>query len=255
MIAIQFDHVTKSFPRHAGQLLLRQRLTNWIQGVDREHFSALTDVSFEVARGECLGIVGLNGAGKSTTLNLITGLCRPTSGTVTVKGKVAALLELGAGFHPDLTGTENVYVNAALLGLNRKETRNRFPEIVKFADIGDFIDEPLRTYSSGMMMRLAFAVAVHVDPDILVLDEILAVGDQDFAEKCAERIETFRRANKTMIFASHSLPKIASLCERSLWLDHGHVVRIGPTSQVVRAYQETAHNAGAPYSTLAVSPW
>jgi ABC-type polysaccharide/polyol phosphate transport system ATPase subunit len=168
---------------------------------------------------------------------------------------VAALLELGAGFHPDLTGAENVKVNAALLGLNGKEMRERFPEIVKFADIGDFIDEPLRTYSSGMMMRLAFAVAVHVDPDILVLDEVLAVGDQDFAEKCAARIETFRRAGKTMICASHSLPKIESLCERSLWLDHGRVMRIGPTPQVVRAYRETAHNAGEPYSALAASPW
>ena len=216
MIAVQFDHVTKSFPRHAGQLLIRQRVTNWIRGTHREQFSALSDVSFTVEEGECLGVVGLNGAGKSTTLNLITGLCRPTSGTVTVKGKVAPLLELGAGFHPDLTGRENVNVNAALLGLTGKETRERFPEILNFADIGDFIDEPLRTYSSGMMMRLAFSVAVHVDPDILVLDEVLAVGDQDFAEKCAERIRAFRRAGKTMICASHSLPKIESLCDRSL---------------------------------------
>jgi ABC-type polysaccharide/polyol phosphate transport system ATPase subunit len=255
MVAVQFDHVTKSFPRHAGQLLIRQRLANWIRGTHREQFSALTDVSFAVEEGECLGIVGLNGAGKSTTLNLITGLCRPTSGSVTVKGKVAALLELGAGFHPDLTGRENVNVNAALLGLTGKETRERFPEILRFADIGDFIDEPLRTYSSGMMMRLAFSVAVHVDPDILVLDEVLAVGDQDFSEKCVERIRAFRRAGKTMICASHSLPKIESLCERSLWLDHGHVMRIGPTSQVVRAYHETAHDAGEPYPTLAGSPW
>jgi lipopolysaccharide transport system ATP-binding protein len=251
MIAVQFNKVTKSFPRHAGQMLLRQRLANWIRGAHREQFSALSDVSFEVEQGECLGIIGLNGAGKSTTLNLITGLCRPTSGSITVSGKVAALLELGAGFHHDLTGAENVTVNAALLGLTEKETRERFPEIVKFADIGDFIDEPLRTYSSGMLMRLAFAVAVHVDPDILVLDELLGVGDQDFSEKCVDRIRAFRRAGKTMICVSHSLLLIESLCDRSLWLDHGRVMRIGPTSQVVRAYHETAREAGSPYLTLA----
>ena len=240
MVVVRFDRVTKSFSRHAGQLLLRQRLANLVKGVHRERFSALTDLSFSVSQGECLGVIGPNGAGKSTLLNLATGLCRPTSGTVEVEGRVAALLELGAGFHPDLTGTENVMVNAALLGLTRRQAEERFGEIVSFAGIGDFIDEPLRTYSSGMMMRLAFAVAVHVDPDILVLDEVLAVGDQDFSEKCIERIKAFRRAGKTMICASHSFALIESICDRIMWLDHGHLVQVGRASQVIRAYQESA---------------
>jgi lipopolysaccharide transport system ATP-binding protein len=237
---IQFDHVTKSFPRHTGQMLLRQRLANLVTGKHRESFTALTDISFSVGQGECLGIIGPNGAGKSTLLNVVTRLCRPTSGTVTVEGKVAALLELGSGFHPDLTGDENVRVYAALLGLTRQQTLDRLPDIVKFADIGDFIGEPLRTYSAGMMMRLAFAVAIHVDPDILIVDEILGVGDQAFFEKCVERIRAFRRAGKTMICVSHSLLMIESLCEKALWLDRGRVVRSGPTAQVVSAYHDSA---------------
>jgi ABC-type polysaccharide/polyol phosphate transport system ATPase subunit len=147
---------------------------------------------------------------------------------------------LGSGFHPDLTGVENVHLNAALLGLTRKQTEDRFQEIAEFAGIGDFIDEPLRTYSSGMMMRLAFAVAIHVDPDILIIDEVLGVGDQGFFEKCVDRIHGFRRAGKTMICVSHSLPMIESLCEQALWLDHGHMVQMGPAAQVVSAYHETA---------------
>ncbi len=240
MIVVRFDQVTKSFSRHAGQLLLRQRLANLVKGVHKERFSALSDVSFSVAQGECLGVIGPNGAGKSTLLNLVTGLCRPTSGRVEVDGTVAALLELGAGFHPDLTGAENVTVNAALLGLTRRQTEDRFAQIVSFSGIGDFINEPVRTYSSGMMMRLAFAVAVHVDPDILILDEVLAVGDQDFSEKCIDRIKDFRREGKTMICASHSLSLIESICDRILWLDHGHLVQIGRASQVIGAYQESA---------------
>jgi len=240
MIVVRFDQVTKSFSRHAGQLLLRQRLANLVKGVHKERFSALTDVSFTVAQGECLGVIGHNGAGKSTLLNLATGLCRPTSGRVEVDGRVAALLELGAGFHPDLTGAENVTVNAALLGLTRRQTEERFAEIVDFAGIGDFVDEPLRTYSSGMMMRLAFAVAIHVDPDILILDEVLAVGDQDFSEKCIDRIKDFRRKGKTMICASHALSLIESICDRILWLDHGRLVQVGRASRVIHAYQESA---------------
>jgi len=236
MTAVRFDRVTKSFSRHAGHMLLRQRLVNWINRRHRERFEALTDVSFEVRPGECLGIIGSNGAGKSTVLNLITRLCFPSSGAVTVEGKVAALLDLGSGFHPDLTGIENIQVNAALLGLTRRQTHEQLDSIVGFADIGEAIQEPLRTYSAGMVMRLAFAVAIHVDPDILIVDEVLGVGDQAFVEKCVDRIERFRRAGKTMICVSHSLILISSLCDRVIWLDHGRIVMDGPATTVIHAY-------------------
>src|SRR5689334_16696550 len=174
MATVRFDHVSKSFPRHVGRMLLRQRVMNWIRRADRDRFFALTDVSFCVEPGQSLGIVGGNGAGKSTTLNLITHLCRPSSGKVEVDGRVAALLELGSGFHPDLTGAENVRTNAALLGISRRRLKEIYPSIVDFSEMGDFMDEPLRTYSTGMMMRLAFSVAMGVDPDILLIDEVLA---------------------------------------------------------------------------------
>jgi ABC-type polysaccharide/polyol phosphate transport system ATPase subunit len=209
--------------------------------LDRERFDALTKVSFVLTHGECLGIVGHNGAGKSTVLNLITGLCLPSSGAVTVEGKVAALLDLGSGFHPELTGAENIQVNAALLGLTRRQTKEQFDSIVRFAGIGESIHEPLRTYSAGMVMRLAFAVAINVDPDILVIDEVLGVGDQEFVEKCVDRIEGFRRSGKTMICVSHSLQLIASLCDRVIWLDRGRIVMDGPAATVLRAYGSPAH--------------
>lgn len=240
MQAIRFENVTKSYPRHAGQLLLRQRVANLFGAKERERFQALSGVSFTLRHGECLGIIGHNGAGKSTMLNLITGLCLPTEGRVLVEGKVAALLELGSGFHADLTGAENVYINAALLGLSRRQATERFAAIVEFSGIGDFIHEPLRTYSSGMVMRLAFSVAIHVDADLLVVDEVLGVGDQSFFQKCVRRIEAFRGAGKTLICVSHSLPMIESLCDRVLWLDHGHLVEDGATRAVVDAYRATA---------------
>lgn len=241
MDAVRFNQVTKSFPRHTGHMLLRQRLVNWIHRIHRERFDALTGVSFALRHGECLGIVGHNGAGKSTVLNLITGLCLPSSGAVTVEGKVAALLDLGSGFHPELTGAENIQVNAALLGLTRRQTEEQFDDIVTFAGIGEFIREPLRTYSAGMVMRLAFAVAIHVDPDILVIDEVLGVGDQEFVEKCVDRIEEFRRSGKTMICVSHSTPLISSLCDRVIWLDRGRIVMDGPAASVLREYTSPVH--------------
>jgi ABC-type polysaccharide/polyol phosphate transport system ATPase subunit len=193
-----------------------------------------------VNHGERVAVVGPNGAGKSTLLNLVTGVCRPDAGRISIDGRIAALLELGAGFHPDLTGAENVRVNASLLGLNRRETRARFEEIVEFAGIGDFMDEPLRTYSSGMIMRLAFSVAVNVDPDVLIIDEVLGVGDQAFFNKCEERIHDFRRAGKTLLVVSHALNSIEALCDRTLWLDHGRLKRDGPTARVLDEYREAA---------------
>jgi lipopolysaccharide transport system ATP-binding protein len=236
-IAIEFQRVTKTFARHGGQMLLRERLQNFFSGRSRERFVALKDVSFTLPRGQGLAVLGSNGAGKSTLLNLAAGIARPDSGRVQINGRVAPLLELGSGFHPDLTGAENVVVNAALIGLTRKRTRQLFDEIVEFADIGDFISEPLRTYSTGMMMRLAFAVAINMDPDILLIDEILGVGDVKFQQKCFERIRRFRTAGHTVLCVSHSPGMVEELCSEAIWLDHGHLVLSGPIGDVAAAYE------------------
>jgi lipopolysaccharide transport system ATP-binding protein len=241
MEILRFNEVSKFFYRHAGQMLLRDRLAHLLQGGQRERFYALRNVSLAVEQGEGLGIVGHNGAGKSTLLNIATGLCSPSEGSVNVRGRIAALLELGSGFHPDLTGAENVRINAALLGLSRKQAREQFDRIVDFSDIGAFINEPLRTYSSGMIMRLAFAVAINVAPDLLIIDEVLGVGDQAFFAKCFERILAFRHAGKSMIVVSHSLETLEKLCDWGLWLDHGQVVRTGPIGEVLEAYSDRTH--------------
>ena len=239
MPVIEFKNVSKYFHRHAGQMLLRDRIAHIFRPGPRDHFYALSDVSFTAEAGESLAIIGHNGAGKSTLLNLATSLCDPSNGTVKVNGRVAALLELGSGFHRDLTGAENVRINAALLGLNRAQVKASFDEIVEFSGIGDFIDEPLRTYSTGMMMRLAFSVAVNVDPDILIVDEVLGVGDQAFFSKCFDRIMQFRRAGKTILCVSHSLPTLITLCDRGLWLDHGHVVKAGRVGPLIEQYTQS----------------
>ncbi len=237
MALIEVEHVFKTFP-HAGEAkLLRVHLAERLRGRKREAFFALKDVSFQLEEGQNLGIIGGNGAGKSTLLSLVSGLCQPNQGRIAVRGRVAPLLELGSGFHPDLTGTENVYLNASLLGLTRRRTKDCFEQIVEFSGIRGFIDEPIRTYSSGMVMRLAFAVAVHVDPDILLIDEVLAVGDQDFQAKCFERILEFKKGGKTLLFVSHSSDLVKRFCERCIWLDHGAVKLAGATGDVLRAYQ------------------
>jgi len=244
MAAVTFRGVSKRFTRHAGRQLLRHRLARLFRrSTPVEHFYALRDVSFELQPGESLAIVGHNGAGKSTLLNLATSLCRPDAGSVEIEGRVAALLELGSGFHPDLTGAENVRINGALLGLNRRQVNARFDEIVDFSGVRDAINEPLRTYSSGMVVRLAFSVAVNSDPNILIVDEVLGVGDQDFFAQCVGKILEFRRAGKTMLCVSHSRETLESLCDRGLWLDHRRVRRFGAATEVLRAYHESA---GAP---------
>jgi ABC-type polysaccharide/polyol phosphate transport system ATPase subunit len=235
--AIIFHEVSKSFPRHVGQMLIRERVANFLKSRHAERFQALQDVSFSLGHGESVAVVGHNGAGKSTLLNLATGLCQPDSGRVEVNGRIAALLDLGAGFHPDLTGAENVRINAALLGFSRHQVRDKFDEIVAFADIGDFINEPLRVYSSGMVMRLAFSVAVNVDPDILIIDEVLSVGDLAFQVKCRERIMQFRMAGKTILCVSHSTDTLKDLCQRAIWLHHGHVLSDGPLHRVLESYE------------------
>src|SRR5579872_1069404 len=240
MALIEFDHVSKTFAHTGGAKLLRSHLAARFQKKEREVFYALRDVSFRLDYGQSMAIVGGNGAGKSTLLSLVAGLCFPNSGRVAVNGRVAALLELGSGFHPELTGAENVRLNASFLGLSRRRTEEQFDAIVEFSEIGDFINEPLRTYSSGMMMRLAFSVAVHVDPDILIIDEVLAVGDQAFQSKSFDRICEFKRAGKSLLFVSHVAALVPMLCDRTLWLDHGRVMQIGTPEEVLRSYSGSA---------------
>ncbi|HEX5432236.1 MAG TPA: ABC transporter ATP-binding protein [Bryobacteraceae bacterium] len=249
MSALVFNRVTKTFSHHTRRMLLRERIFEMIRPSSRGRFEALKEVSFELTRGESLGLIGPNGAGKSTLLNLATGLALPDSGSIEVRGRVAALLELGAGFHPDLTGAENLRINAALMGLSRRKTAERFEEMVEFSGVRDFIDEPLRTYSSGMTMRLAFSVAVHTDPEILVADEVIGVGDQAFYDKCMDKIRSFQREGKTILLATHSIELMTMLCQRALWLDHGRVVTIGPAEEVAAAYQ-AGRRAAAPASLL-----
>ena len=182
-------------------------------------------------------MIGPNGAGKSTLPGLVAGLATPDTGTVTVNGRIAALLELGSGFHPDLTGAENVRVNASLIGLSRRRTAELFDPIVEFAGIGDFIGEPLRTYSTGMIMRLAFSVAINMDPEILLIDEVLAVGDQAFQAKCFERLHRYRHSGKTLLCVSHATGMVQELCDRAIWLDRGELMMSGRISDVVEAYE------------------
>jgi ABC-type polysaccharide/polyol phosphate transport system ATPase subunit len=236
MSVIAFQDVSKSYQRHAGQLLLRNHLTEYFRRRREPRFLALKHVSFTVEKGESLAVIGRNGAGKSTLLGLVAGLAPPDTGAVTVNAKVAALLELGSGFHPSLTGRENVRLNAALLGLSRKRAAEAFDTIVDFSGIGEFIDEPLRTYSTGMVMRLAFSVAIHTDPEVLLIDEVLAVGDSAFQAKCFEKLHEFRNSGKTLLCASHSSTVIHQLCDRALWLDHGELIMAGAVADVAAAY-------------------
>lgn len=204
----------------------------------KKEFWALRDVSLDIYAGETIGLIGHNGSGKSTLLKLIGGIVDPTSGTVEERGRLAALLELGAGFHPDLTGRENVFLNASVLGLSREETEAQFDDIVAFASIGDFIDTQVKFYSSGMYVRLAFAVAVHTDPDVLLVDEVLAVGDEAFQRKCMDRIRDFQKQGRTIILVSHSLDQVVELCGRCVLLHHGEVLFDGAPSTAVARFRD-----------------
>ena len=208
----------------------------WLRTAYHRDFWALQDVSFSVAPGEVVGIVGRNGAGKSTLLQMICGTLAPTTGALSVRGRVAALLELGAGFNPDFTGLENVFMNAAILGLKKSEIDARLDDILAFADIGGFIHQPVKTYSSGMFMRLAFAVATSVDPEVLVIDEALSVGDGAFARKSFDRIMSLKEAGKTILFCSHSMYQVEALCSRALWIDGGKLRMSGSAAEVTTAY-------------------
>ena len=239
--AIEFDGVSKKFILHHERARSFQELVVGLfrrNNRSREEFWALRDVSFAVEQGETVGIIGPNGAGKSTLLKLAARVIEPTSGRIAVRGRIGALLELGAGFHPDLTGRENIYLNGSILGLSRAEIRRRLDDIIGFAELERFIDVPVKHYSSGMFVRLGFSVAIHTDPEILLVDEVLAVGDQAFQRKCLERIDDLRRQGVTVLFVSHSADVVRTLCDRAIWLHEGRVVADDAAEAVVRRYLE-----------------
>lgn len=249
-IVLQFDHIWKKFRRGEQKhdslrdlvpalvkRLYRPRSEEVLR--DRE-FWAIKDVSFQVERGEALGIIGPNGAGKSTALKLFSGILRPDRGRISISGRLSALIEVGAGFHPELTGRENIYLNGAILGMKRKEMDRKLDEIVAFSELSEFIDTPVKRYSSGMYARLGFSVAAHVDPDILLVDEVLSVGDWAFQRKCLEKMEAFVKRGVTIIFISHNLQAVMNLCSRALLLRKGSVVEAGSAGRVVRRYLSEA---------------
>jgi len=236
--AIEFCNVSKHFVRHKGGALLRSHVLSWF-GEPTTQYEALKNISFSLERGESLAVIGPNGAGKSTLLSLAAGIAEPDGGEIFINGRVASLLELGSGFHQDLTGAENILMNAALLGFSRAEARVVMPHIMDFCELGEFLNEPLRTYSSGMTMRLAFAVAVHVDPDILITDEVIAVGDHAFQAKCFAKIQEMRHAGRTMLCASHSGSLLSSICDKAIWMDHGSMIMMGPLTEVLNAYHQS----------------
>jgi ABC-type polysaccharide/polyol phosphate transport system ATPase subunit len=235
---LEVSHLTKSFRLHHEK-------TNSLKGLivargrNRfDEFTALDDISFTVGEGEVFGVIGHNGSGKSTLLKCMAGILVPNSGTVAVHRRMSALLELGAGFHPELSGRENVFLNAAILGMGRKAIAGRFDEIVEFSGLENFIDSPVKTYSSGMYVRLAFAVAINVDPELLIIDEILAVGDVTFQQKCMEKFVDFRNQGRTIILVTHAMNSVRDMCDRAIWLDHGKLVAEGDPSELVDAYTE-----------------
>ena len=239
--AIELDHVSKIYRRYGGKqfstlksALLQRSIIRDLQ--PNETFPALTDVSFSVTKGSTYGVMGRNGSGKSTALKLVAGITKPTSGTVRVEGRISALIELGAGFHPEISGRENVFINGIMLGLTKREIQERFDEIVDFAELREFIDAPVKTYSSGMYMRLGFAVAINVNPDVLLVDEVLAVGDEGFTHKCLDKFAEFKRSNKTILLVTHSLALIERFCDEALWLDAGRAMTHGDPKRVVGAY-------------------
>lgn len=241
--AIEFWGVGKRFQLHEGRTL-REFVPAFLRGRGMsEPFYALRDVTFSIRRGETVGIVGHNGSGKSTALKLIAGVMAPSEGEVWVAGRVSPLIELGAGFHPDLTGEENVHLNASILGISMRQSRERFGEIVTFAELWDFIDTPVKRYSSGMYARLGFSVAVHSDPDILLVDEVLSVGDAAFQEKCFAKMRDFQDQGVTIVLVSHGLDLVRKFCQRALLLDRGHLVAEGPPDAVAHRYEEMVGSA------------
>jgi ABC-type polysaccharide/polyol phosphate transport system ATPase subunit len=241
---IRVDHVYKEYRQHMRQLSLRHEtgaalqriLRRYVTKATKEPFYALRDVSFTVQKGESLGVVGRNGAGKTTLLRLLSNITRPTGGSIEVKGRFATLIGVSAGFNFDMPGRKNIYLNAAFFGWDPEQVREIEPQIVEFADIGTFMDAPVKVYSSGMIARLGFSIAIHLLPDIIFLDEVLSVGDAQFAAKCQERIRGFRDEQRTIVLVSHSSTSVQEMCTRAIWLDRGELKRDGSTEEVLAAY-------------------
>ena len=236
--AIEVTNVIKKFKVYLDKGFTLKEKTLFYKRRKYEERNVLNGISFDVKKGEAVGFIGHNGCGKSTTLKLLTKIMYPDSGTIEMCGRVSSLLELGAGFHPDMSGRENIYINASIFGLRKKEIEERLADIISFSELEEFIDNPVRTYSSGMYMRLAFAVAIHVKADILLIDEILAVGDARFQAKCLEKIQEFKAQGITIVIVSHSLDQIEQVCDRSIWIDHGKVREIGEPAIVHPKYLE-----------------
>jgi ABC-2 type transport system ATP-binding protein/lipopolysaccharide transport system ATP-binding protein len=242
VFAIELDRVSRVYQKYSAQHRFQTFKSAIVKGdffrslKPEELVTAVDGVSLQVEKGTTFGVIGSNGSGKSTLLKLIAGIAKPTSGTVKVEGKISALIELGAGFHPEISGRENVYINGIMLGLSKKEVQRKFDEIVRFAELEEFIDAPVKTYSSGMYMRLGFSIAINVNPEILLVDEVLAVGDAAFVPKCLDRIDDFRRRAKTILFVSHDLATVAKVCDRVAWMKGGRIQMIGDPKRVVDAY-------------------
>ncbi len=234
---IRIENLRKEFLMSTSGAASIKTMLLWWKRRNLKHMEVLKGISFDVHPGECVAVVGRNGAGKSTLLALLARVFKPTSGTITVEGRIAPLLELGAGFHPDLTGVENIYFNGVILGLTRQEMKLRTQSIIDFSEIGEHINAPTRTYSSGMLARLGFSVAVHVDADILLVDEVLAVGDFDFERKCYAKIDEFRAKGGTILFVSHQMESVRRVADRCIWLKDGLIHRVGSPDQVIGEYE------------------
>ena len=236
--AILVYDVTKKFKVYYDKAsTLKEHMLFWKRNKSEE-FTALNNINLKIKKGETVGLIGVNGSGKSTLLKLMTKIIYPTSGKIITHGKLTSLLELGAGFHQDFTGRENIYFNASIFGLTKKEIDQRLDEIIEFSELGEFIDNPVRTYSSGMYMRLAFSIAINVDAEILLIDEILAVGDQHFQEKCFKKLEELKNSDKTIVIVSHSLDQIEKLCNRAIWIYDGDVYMDASPKEVIPKYLE-----------------
>jgi lipopolysaccharide transport system ATP-binding protein len=245
--AVEFSRVSKSYPIYTAPRQRLKELATFNRRSFHTDYWALRDISFQVQRGETFCIVGENGCGKSTLLQICAGILQPSEGTVAVNGRVSALLELGSGFNPEFTGRDNVYLNGAILGLSRRDMDRRFPEIEGFAEIGEFIDRPAKTYSTGMMVRLAFSVAIHVDPEILLVDEALAVGDVYFRQRCVRKVHELRSRGITILFVSHATGDVKALGDRAMWLERGHLMAIGKTDLIVSKYLAAMNVKDAAY--------
>ena len=242
-IAVRVDHVTKSFRMyHERNQSLKSAIMRGRTSV-HEDFLALKDVSFDVPAGSTFGLIGSNGSGKSTLLKCLANIYYPNGGAITHFGKIAAMLEVGSGFHAELSGRENIFLNGSILGMSRKDVTRKLDEIIDFSGVEQFIDQPVKNYSSGMYVRLGFAIAINVDPDILVVDEVLAVGDAEFQEKCFNKFRDFREAGKTVILVSHSMETVRAMCDHAAWLSHGELRSVGEAKPTIDAYLDSLHTA------------